>query len=243
MVARHLRPSERLTAISSRTHLKETKYASILSILSFHLSWFYPLKGGQRAAHRRPSLQVSSSTAKSACAFDTDKLRTNDHVCKNKRSGRSRACARASRRLTTERRSLIHEKTRTRVRISHDETTEAENRTAFAHAHASRLNQRWTASNGHRDTFRRAQNIPTSLTCPRRRWGAGYPPLSCACSISPVSIALERCESLRAGGWRAARGGASINSQPPRWTKRRILAEMPLRAFTTSVLLVCIHHR
>ncbi len=47
MVARHLRPSERLTAISSRTHLKETKYASILSILSFHLSWFYPLNGGQ----------------------------------------------------------------------------------------------------------------------------------------------------------------------------------------------------
>lgn len=92
--------------------------------------------------HRRPSLQVSSSTAKSACAFDTDKLRTNEHVCKNKRSGRSRACARASRRSTTERRSLLHEKTRTRVRISHDEATEAENRTAFAHAHASRLNQR-----------------------------------------------------------------------------------------------------
>lgn len=73
----------------------------------FHFVRVLSSQRRQEPRHRRPSSQVSSSTAKSACAFDTDKLRTNDHVCKNKRSGRTRALARASRRLTTERRSLV----------------------------------------------------------------------------------------------------------------------------------------
>ncbi len=109
------------------------------SFNSFILSGFYPPNGGKsrvisglaRKSRPRPRNQRARLTPIN-CAQTIMSIKINEADARAhpgawlQNAGRSWS---------------INEKTRARVRISHDDATETETRPAFAHAHASRLNQ------------------------------------------------------------------------------------------------------